>query len=193
MIVIGLTGGIGSGKSTLLSWFKSKGIPVFESDKVANELLNSKLREKISLHFGTNLYATGSLNTQALAALVFENSHLLQTLNSIVHPAVADAFTLFLKTNRKAKAVVKEAAILFETGAYKQCDFMILVCAPKEERIARVMRRDSVSREAVLARMNHQWSDAKKRTLADAVIENTNLEEATHQLEQLLKEQLEGL
>lgn len=193
MIVIGLTGGIGSGKSTLLSWFKSKGIPVFESDKVANKLLNSKLREKISLHFGANLYATGSLDTQALAALVFENSHLLQTLNSIVHPAVADAFTLFLKTNRKAKAVVKEAAILFETGAYKQCDFMILVCAPKEERIARVMKRDSVSREAVLARMNRQWSDAKKRTLADAVIENTNLEEATHQLEQLLKEQLEGL
>lgn len=193
MIVIGLTGGIGSGKSTLLSWFKSKGIPVFESDKVANELLNSKLREKISLHFGANLYATGSLDTQALAALVFENSHLLQTLNSIVHPVVADAFTLFLKTNRKAKAVVKEAAILFETGAYKQCDFMILVCAPKEERIARVMKRDSVSREAVLARMNRQWSDAKKRTLADAVIENTNLEEATHQLEQLLKEQLEGL
>lgn len=193
MIVIGLTGGIGSGKSTLLSWFKSKGIPVFESDKVANELLNSKLREKISLHFGANLYATGSLDTQALAALVFENSHLLQTLNSIVHPAVADAFTLFLKTNRKAKAVVKEAAILFETGAYKQCDFMILVCAPKEERIARVMKRDSVSREAVLARMNRQLSDTKKRTLADAVIENTNLEEATHQLEQLLKEQLEGL
>ena len=193
MIIIGLTGGIGSGKSTLLSWFKSKGIPVFESDKVANELLNSKLREKISLHFGANLYATGSLDTQALAALVFENSHLLQTLNSIVHPAVADAFTLFIKTNRKAKAVVKEAAILFETGAYKQCDFMILVCAPKEERIARVMKRDSVSREAVLARMNRQWSDTKKRTLADAVIENTNLEEATHQLEQLLKEQLEGL
>lgn len=193
MIVIGLTGGIGSGKSTLLSWFKSKGIPVFESDKVANELLNTKLREKISLHFGANLYATGSLDTQALAALVFENSHLLQLLNSIVHPAVADAFTLFIKTNRKAKAVVKEAAILFETGAYKQCDFMILVCAPKEERIARVMKRDSVSREAVLARMNRQWSDTKKRTLADAVIENTNLEEATHQLEQLLKEQLEGL
>lgn len=193
MIVIGLTGGIGSGKSTLLSWFKSKGIPVFESDKVANELLNTKLREEVSLHFGANLYATGSLDTQALAALVFENNNLLQTLNSIVHPAVAHAFTLFLKTNRNAKAVVKEAAILFETGAYKQCDFTILVCAPKEERIARVMKRDSVSREAVIARMNRQWSDAKKRILADAVIENTNLEEATHQLEQLLKEQLEGL
>ncbi len=193
MIVIGLTGGIGSGKSTLLSWFKSKSIPVFESDKVANELLNTKLREEVSLHFGANLYATGSLDTQALAALVFENNNLLQTLNSIVHPAVAHAFTLFLKTNSKAKAVVKEAAILFETGAYKQCDFTILVCAPKEERIARVMKRDSVSREAVIARMNRQWSDAKKRTLADAVIENTNLEEATHQLEQLLKEQLEGL
>ncbi|MGB1114095.1 MAG: dephospho-CoA kinase [Flavobacteriaceae bacterium] len=193
MIVIGLTGGIGSGKSTLLSWFKSKGIPVFESDKVANELLNTKLREEVSLHFGANLYATGSLDTQALAALVFENNNLLRTLNSIVHPAVAHAFTLFLKTNRNAKAVVKEAAILFETGAYKQCDFMILVCAPKEERIARVMKRDSVSREAVIARMNRQWSDAKKRILADAVIENINLEEATHQLEQLLKEQLEGL
>lgn len=192
MIVIGLTGGIGSGKSTLLSWIKSEGIPVFESDKVANTLLNTELKQKISHHFGANLYTQGQLDTKALAGLVFENEDLLNILNSIVHPAVGHAFNLFIKNHKEAKAVVKEAAILFETGAYKQCDFMILVTASKEERIARVMKRDSVSREAVLVRMNRQWSEAKKRALADAVIENRNLEDAKLQLQQILKGLIEG-
>lgn len=187
MIIIGLTGGIGSGKSTFLSWFSNQGIPVFESDKVAKELLNTSLKPLISQQFGNKLYKKGHLDTQTLANLVFENDSLLKKLNNIVHPAVADAFELFLKTNNQAKLVVKEAAILFETGAYKRCDFTILICAPKEARIARVMQRDSVSREAVLHRMKRQWSDAKKRPLADAIIENKDLQTALKQLEGLVK------
>ena len=153
---------------------------------------NTELKQKISHHFGANLYTQGQLDTKALAGLVFENEDLLNILNSIVHPAVGHAFNLFIKNHKEAKAVVKEAAILFETGAYKQCDFMILVTASKEERIARVMKRDSVSREAVLVRMNRQWSEAKKRALADAVIENRNLEDAKLQLQQILKVLIEG-
>ena len=187
MIIIGLTGGIGSGKSTFLSWFSDQGIPIFESDKVAKELLNTSLKPLIRQQFGNKLYKKGHLDTQALASLVFENNSLLKKLNTIVHPAVADAFELFIKTNNQARLVVKEAAILFETGAYKRCDFTILICAPKEARIARVMQRDSVSREAVLNRMRKQWPDAKKRPLADAIIKNKDLQTALKQLESLVK------
>lgn len=187
MIIIGLTGGIGSGKSTFLSWFSDQGIPIFESDKVAKELLNTSLKPLIRQQFGNKLYKKGHLDTQALASLVFENNSLLKKLNTIVHPAVADAFELFIKTNNQARLVVKEAAILFETGAYKRCDFTILICAPKEARIARVMQRDSVSREAVLNRMRKQWLDSKKRPLADAIIENKDLQTALKQLESLVK------
>lgn len=187
MIIIGLTGGIGSGKSTFLSWFSDQGIPIFESDKVAKELLNTSLKPLIRQQFGNKLYKKGHLDTQALASLVFENNSLLKKLNTIVHPAVADAFELFIKTNNQARLVVKEAAILFETGAYKRCDFTILICAPKEARIARVMQRDSVSREAVLNRMRKQWPDSKKRPLADAIIENKDLQTALKQLESLVK------
>ena len=187
MIIIGLTGGIGSGKSTFLSWFSDQGIPIFESDKVAKELLNTSLKPLIRQQFGNKLYKKGHLDTQALASLVFENNSLLKKLNTIVHPAVADAFELFIKTNNQARLVVKEAAILFETGAYKRCDFTILICAPKEARIARVMQRDSVSREAVLNRMRKQWPNSKKRPLADAIIENKDLQTALKQLESLVK------
>ena len=187
MIIIGLTGGIGSGKSTFLSWFSDQGIPIFESDKVAKELLNTSLKPLIRQQFGNKLYKKGHLDTQALASLVFENNSLLKKLNTIVHPAVADAFEFFIKTNNQARLVVKEAAILFETGAYKRCDFTILICAPKEARIARVMQRDSVSREAVLNRMRKQWPDSKKRPLADAIIENKDLQTALKQLESLVK------
>ena len=187
MIIIGLTGGIGSGKSTFLSWFSDQGIPIFESDKVAKELLNTSLKPLIRQQFGNKLYKKGHLDTQALASLVFENNSLLKKLNTIVHPAVADAFELFIKTNNQARLVVKEAAILFETGAYKRCDFTILICAPKEARIARVMQRDSVSREDVLNRMRKQWPDSKKIPLADAIIENKDLQTALKQLESLVK------
>ena len=187
MIIIGLTGGIGSGKSTFLSWFSDQGIPIFESDKVAKELLNTSLKPLIRQQFGNKLYKKGHLDTQTLANLVFENDSLLKKLNTIVHPAVADAFELFIKTNNQARLVVKEAAILFETGAYKRCDFTILICAPKEARIARVMQRDSVSREAVLNRMRKQWPDSKKIPLADAIIENKDLQTALKQLESLVK------
>lgn len=190
MKIIGLTGGIGSGKSTLLAWLRSNGIPCFESDIVGKQLLNSQLKQDVIDCFGPELYPNDVLDTKKMAQLVFQDKEALEKLNNIVHPAVGKAFKDFIEKNKNAQIVVKEAAILFETGAYKSCDFVILVCAPLEKRISRVIQRDGVKRAEVLARMSKQWDDKKKSALADFVIENDSLELAIQQLEAILKKLL---
>ena len=187
MKIIGLTGGIGSGKSTFLKWFESKGIPCFDSDKVGRVLLEKELKEKIIDRFGPSLYSKGSLDRSKLASYVFHDAKALKDLNKIVHPAVQKAFLKFKEANRKSPILIKEAAILFESGGYNDCDLVILVCAPKELRIQRVMERDAVSREAVIARMENQWDDEKKKALADFVIENVETETAEKHLEVLFE------
>jgi dephospho-CoA kinase len=183
MKIICLTGGIGSGKSSLLTWFKFKGIPCFESDKVGKQLLNGQLKQKIINFFGPEFYQNDTLDTKMMAQHIFRDKEALEKLNDLVHPAVSHAFNDFIEKNKNAPILVKEAAILFETGAYKGCDFVILVCAPIEKRISRVTQRDGVKRAEVLARMAKQWTDDKKRPLADFVIENDSLEKAIQQLE----------
>ena len=190
MKIIGLTGGIGSGKSTLLAWLRSNGIPCFESDIVGKQLLNGQLKQDVIDCFGPELYPNDVLDTKRMAQLVFQDKEALEKLNNIVHPAVGKAFKDFIEKNKNAQIVVKEAAILFETGAYKSCDFVILVCAPLEKRISRVIQRDGVKRAEVLARMSKQWDDNKKSALADFVIENDSLELAIEQLEAILKKLL---
>lgn len=190
MKIIGLTGGIGSGKSTLLAWLRSNGIPCFESDIVGKQLLNGQLKQDVIDCFGPELYPNDVLDTKKMAQLVFQDKEALEKLNNIVHPAVGKAFKDFIEKNKNAQIVVKEAAILFETGAYKSCDFVILVCAPLEKRISRVIQRDGVKRAEVLARMSKQWDDKKKSALADFVIENDSLELAIEQLEAILKKLL---
>jgi dephospho-CoA kinase len=190
MKIIGLTGGIGSGKSTLLAWFRSNGIPCFESDIVGKQLLNGQLKQDVIDCFGPELYPNDVLDTKRMAQLVFQDKEALEKLNNLVHPAVGKAFKDFVEKNKNAQIVVKEAAILFETGAYKSCDFVILVCAPLEKRISRVIQRDGVKRAEVLARMSKQWDDNKKSALADFVIENDSLELAIEQLEAILKKLL---
>ena len=190
MKIIGLTGGIGSGKSTLLAWLRSNGIPCFESDIVGKQLLNGQLKQDVIDCFGPELYPNDVLDTKKMAQLVFQDKEALEKLNNIVQPAVGKAFKDFIEKNKNAQIVVKEAAILFETGAYKSCDFVILVCAPLEKRISRVIQRDGVKRAEVLARMSKQWDDNKKSALADFVIENDSLELAIEQLEAILKKLL---
>ena len=190
MKIIVLTGGIGSGKSTLLAWLRSNGIPCFESDIVGKQLLNSQLKQEVIDCFGPELYPNDVLDTKRMAQLVFQDKEALEKLNYLVHPAVGKAFKDFVEKNKNAQIVVKEAAILFETGAYKSCDFVILVCAPLEKRISRVIQRDGVKRAEVLARMSKQWDDKKKSALADFVIENDSLELAIEQLEAILKKLL---
>lgn len=190
MKIIGLTGGIGSGKTTLLAWLRSNGIPCFESDIVGKQLLNGQLKQDVIDCFGPELYPNDVLDTKRMAQLVFQDKEALEKLNNFVHPAVGKAFKDFVEKNKNAQIVVKEAAILFETGAYKSCNFVILVCAPLEKRISRVIQRDGVKRAEVLARMSKQWDDNKKSALADFVIENDSLELAIQQLEAILKKLL---
>ena len=188
MKVVGLTGGIGSGKSTLLQWFQKQGIPCFESDAVGRKLLDTDLREAVTEAFGEQFYLdTGNLDRKAMAEKVFANPTALATLNQIVHPAVAIAFEDFKKQYAKAPLIINEAAILFETGGYKKCDAVILVTAPKSDRIERIIKRDGSSREAVMRRMKNQWEEERKRKLADYVIENSTIKSAQKQAAQILK------
>ena len=191
MKIIGLTGGIGSGKSTLMKCFQLKGFPCFESDKIGMELMNGELKQEIIDNFGSQLFATGNLDRNKLSELVFNNEMALGKLNKIVHPAVGNAFRKFKDEHKKATLIIKESAILFETGIFKNCDFVILICAAKKNRISRVMNRDELSRKAVLKRMENQWDDKKKRPLADFIVENTTLDVAKDQLESIITKLLE--
>ena len=188
MKIVGLTGGIGSGKSTLMQWFQKQGVPCFESDAVGRKLLDTDLREAVSEAFGAELYLqTGSLDRKALAEKVFANPAALAKLNQIVHPAVAIAFENFKKQHANAPFVINEAAILFETGGYKNYDVVILVTAPKSDRIERIINRDGSTRAEVIKRMKNQWEDERKRKLADYVIENSTIKSAQKQAAQILE------
>lgn len=188
MKIVGLTGGIGSGKSTLMQWFQKQGVPCFESDAVGRKLLDTDLREAVSEAFGAELYLqTGSLDRKALAEKVFANPAALAKLNQIVHPAVAIAFEDFKKQHANAPFVINEAAILFETGGYKNCDVVILVTTPKSDRIERIINRDGSTKAEVIKRMKNQWEDERKRKLADYVIENSTIKSAQKQAAQILE------
>lgn len=186
MKVVGLTGGIGSGKSMVLDFFASKGIPCYESDHRARLLMqeNPELISKIKAVFGEHLYKDQKLDRKALAELVFSDPKKLESLNTMVHPAVQKDFQLFL-TQQQGPYVVKEAAILFETGAAALCDETILLTVPESVRIERVMERDGIPAEAVKARINNQWEDEKKIPLADHVIENIDRKTTLQKIEQI--------
>lgn len=183
MMVLGLTGGIGSGKSTVAQYFKDLGVPVYDSDREAKLLMNSdvEIRDEVSQLFGPKAYEGKKLNRAYISSKVFSDPDLLERLNAIVHPRVRAHFRRWVDA-QEAPYVLQEAAILFENGAHKELDGMILVWAPKETRIHRVMKRDQVSRQAVLARMKNQWSDADKTALADFIIENIELSETARQV-----------
>ena len=171
MIIVGLTGGIGSGKSTILNYFRDQGYPCFESDEVGKKLLEVELKETVLNLFGEEVYdAKGILDRKALSKKVFSNSKLLKALNDIVHPAVNETFEKFKKKYQDFPVIIKEAAILIESGSYKSCDIIVLVKARLDERIKRIVTRDSVNVSEVLARINNQWEDKKKEKYADYVI-----------------------
>ena len=187
MKVIGLTGGIGSGKTTVLRWFETQNIPCFESDAVAKTLLNSSLKSTVSKSFGNHIYdSSGMLNRKKLAARVFNNSKELVKLNTIVHPAVENAFEYFKQKHKEDSIIIKEAAILFESGGYKKCDSIILVIASEESRIQRVLKRDKIKKNDVEARIKLQWTDDKKKVLSDYLIQNEYLETALDQAKKIL-------
>lgn len=184
MKIVGLTGGIGSGKTTVAKMFASLGIPVYNSDIEAKKLTQTseKIRRELILLLGEEIFADGVLNRKLMADKIFNDNSLLQKTNAIIHPEVAEHFRQWAAA-QKAPYVIKEAAILFESGSAALCDLVILVTAPEKERIQRVLERDGVSEEDVRARMDNQWSDAKKIELSDFVIENHILSQTQKQVE----------
>ncbi|MGB5314896.1 MAG: dephospho-CoA kinase [Robiginitalea sp.] len=183
MICVGLTGGIGSGKSTVASYFTALGIPVYDSDSRARELMQNdpKLREEITRLMGKKAYNILGLDRRWVANRVFSNPDLLKALNDLVHPAVRRDFDQW-SALQQAPYVLQEAAILMENGAYRHLDHIILVIAPEKMRIARVIKRDQITAAQVQERIRNQWTDAEKIPLADFVIENTDLEHTREQV-----------
>lgn len=178
MITIGLTGGIGSGKTSIARMFEELGIPIYIADTEAKQLMHtsSVIKEELIALLGEEIYKDGELDRPYMASLIFNDKALLEQVNKIVHPRVGEHFIAWRDYQNTAYCI-KENAILFENGSYKDCDYSILVVSDLEERIRRVMNRDGVSREKVLERINNQWPDEKKIPLADFIIINDNLEE----------------
>ena len=186
MKIVGLTGGIGSGKSAVLSIFSSQGVPCYQSDSSAKKLMHQdpELINQIKALFGDDLYEGEKLNRGKLAEVVFADKSKLESLNAIVHPRVKEDFQLFL-SQQNADYVIKEAAILFETGGAEDCDVTILVTAPEDLRIERVMKREKSKLEHIKSRMRHQWSDEKKIPIADYVINNIDWDKTLKKVEEI--------
>lgn len=176
MLKVGITGGIGSGKSTVCRVFSVLGIPVFESDKIARELMNTdtEIKQQLVDLFGTAVYLPDqTINRKYLAGIVFNNPSLLAQLNTIVHPVVRKTFFDWCE-KQQTPYIIHEAAILFESGFYKMMDKTITVITSEHERIQRVMKRDGITLEMVNERIKNQWNDQQRMELADFAIGNND-------------------
>ena len=186
MINAGITGGIGSGKTIVCNIFRALGIPVFHADQVGRALYDeSHVRNQVLNRFGSGILDTnGSVNKKALAEIVFQDPESLAFLNSLIHPEVRLRYRQWLEDKSQYDYTLYEAAILMESGQYKNHDFNIVVVASEELRIRRVVSRDKVSAEEVRMRMANQWGDAERNALADFIICN---DEDTALIPQVLK------
>lgn len=185
-MIVGLTGGIGSGKTTATGYFKDLNIPVYIADERAKELMNSlsSLKKGIVALLGKEAYLNDELNRTFVSQKVFTNKNLLAQLNALVHPEVEKDFKNWYVA-QNAPYVIKEAAILLESGSYKTCNYIIVITAPIELRVQRVIKRDKLTTDQIYDRFKNQWSDAKRISRADAVIENNTLiglEESVHRI-----------
>jgi dephospho-CoA kinase len=173
MLKIGITGGIGSGKSLVSKIFNNYGIPIFNADNAAKFLMekDTSLIEAIKNTFGEDIYVNGQLQRQQLADLVFHNKIALDKLNALVHPRVI-AYGNEWHSRQNAPFTIKEAALFFESGSYKEMDFIIGVYAPLETRIARTIQRDQIDRASVLARISKQMNEDEKMKRCNFVINN---------------------
>lgn len=177
MIRIGLTGGIGSGKSTVAKVFEVLGIPVYYADDAAKKLMNEdeELKEKIKKEFGESIYKEEKLDRKKLADIVFTSPEKLNLLNALVHPATLKDAEKWMQ-EQTSHYCIKEAALIFESGAHEHLDYVIGVTAPAPLRILRTMQRDGVTKEEVFARMDKQMDETIKMKLCDFVIQNDEQE-----------------
>ncbi len=184
---IGLTGGIGAGKSTLAHILLAMGYPVYFSDDRSKQLTQThpEIRKGLTELIGEQIYKGNQLDRSALALAIFSDDTLRVKVNQIIHPIVRLDFDLWVE-EQTYPLVFNEAAILFETGASERFDAMILVTAPEELRIQRVMKRDLCSREEVVNRIKHQWTDEQKMQSADVVIVNDDVQPIIKQVEHML-------
>jgi len=186
--IIGLTGGIGSGKTTVARYMASQGIPVYIADEEAKRVMNTpEVLSLVAKTFGVSVLENGIINRQKLAQLVFNAPEKLEQLNNIIHPKVKQDFENWVQKHHNHPFVIKEAAILFESGSYQFCDKIITVTAPENVRIQRVMQRDGITEDQVLARIQNQWKEEKKIALSDYVIQNINIEDTKSQVDNILK------
>ncbi|MFM7720947.1 MAG: dephospho-CoA kinase [Sediminibacterium sp.] len=174
-VIIGLTGGIGSGKSVVAKVFATLGIPVFNADDEAKRIMqtSTEIKTKLIEQFGTDIYNAHGLDKEKLASIVFNDSFQLQLLNAIVHPVTIQAAKDWA-AKQTSPYVIKEAALIFESGAADGLFKVIGVTAPLSIRIHRVMQRDGITKDQVDARMRNQISDTIKMRLCDYVIQNNN-------------------
>jgi dephospho-CoA kinase len=186
--IIGLTGGIGSGKTMIANYIQSKGVPVYIADDEAKKIMKAaEVKELICSEFGDAVLKNDIIDNSMLAQLVFNNPDKLQKLNGIVHPLVASHFEEWLKKHNDFPFIIKEAAILFESGSFKNCDAIITVIAPLETRIRRILKRDETTREGILQRIQSQWSDEEKMSKSDFVIQNSTRKDTINQVDEILK------
>jgi dephospho-CoA kinase len=189
--VIGLTGGIGSGKSLVAKVLEAMGYPIYYSDERSRELVDKDqdIKKELTELLGDEVYSDGQLNRSFLAEKLFSNDEVRLKVNSIIHPRVRAGFALWVSEQR-SHVVFNEAAILFETGAYKSFDAMVLVTAPESTKIARVMQRDKCTEASVRERMATQWPDETKIPLADFQLINDDRTPLLKQIEELAEQLL---
>ena len=186
--LIGLTGGIGSGKSTAAKEFESLGIPVYYADDEAKKIAATPVvQHQLIATFGLAICEHKEISKTKLASLVFSDQAKLQQLNAIIHPLVHTHFKEWVQAHANFPLLVKEAAILFESGSAANCDYVVSVQAPEADRIHRVMARDQVTEAQVLQRMQHQWSEAMRAEKSDFVLSNVSRESLLIQVKSLVE------
>ena len=184
---IGITGGIGAGKSLVAEIIKAMGYPVYNSDERAKELTesNPKIKDGLIHLFGEEIYQNDTLNKFALAQAIFSDESLREKVNALIHPIVREDFNHWALAQNNS-LVFNESAILFETGSFKNFDAIILVYAPKELRIKRIMKRDNCPENEVLKRMNSQFSDEEKYQLTEFRVLNDEQTPLLVQVEKII-------
>lgn len=187
-MIVGLTGVMGSGKTTILKMFEELGAAVYIADVEAKKMMSTsfELKDKIIAAFGKDSYDNGKLNTKYLSNIVFKNPNKLELLNSFVHPAIQKDFLEFVSNSTK-KYVVFESALLFQTKIQDYCEFKIVVTAPFDIRLDRIMQRDGLSQHAIESRLKHQSSVEDMLLKADFVIENVAIKSTKEEVFRLHK------
>lgn len=189
-MIIGLTGGIGSGKTTVAHLFETMGCVIYNSDDKAKEVyFKLDVKHQVIKLLGSEAYLSeNEINKDYISKKVFSNTELLHQLNAIIHPAVKADFTLFQSKLPHGTIIIKESAILFETGIYKDLNKTILVTAPLDMKIARVKKRNTATEEDIKKRMAAQWTDEQKSKLANFVVVNDGIKPLIPQVNAIIQQ-----